>query len=163
MILALDQHEHGVELEDGDHVVYDVDRDEAHFGAASVPGRAFVWEADRAAGGRMAPALRPRRLPARRRRIPAHASGPGPARPAARAHPDRHARGTSHDYGPVEWWYETGPDPVYAAASETEDTAFVRVVLPRNGRASARSRYVDPADEEKPKPQRARIFLDEPA
>ena len=34
LILALEQHEHGVELGAGDHVVYDVDRDEAHFGAA---------------------------------------------------------------------------------------------------------------------------------
>jgi hypothetical protein len=51
---------------------------------------------------------------------------------------------------------------VFAAASETEDTAFVRVlVLRSSGRASARSRYVDPADEEKPKLQRARIYLEE--
>ena len=40
--------------------------------------------------------------------------------------------GASHEYGPFEWWYETGPDPVFAAASETEETAFVRVlVLPQ--------------------------------
>ena len=38
-------------------------------------------------------------------------------------------QGTSHEYGPFEWWYETGPDPVYAAASDTEDTAFVRVMV----------------------------------
>ena len=27
-------------------------------------------------------------------------------------------QGESHEYGPFEWWYETGPDPVFAAASE---------------------------------------------
>ena len=38
-------------------------------------------------------------------------------------------QGASHEYGPFEWWYETGPDPVFAAASETEETAFVRVLV----------------------------------
>ena len=37
------------------------------------------------------------------------------------------------------------------------------LVLPRSGQGSARSRYVDPADEEKPKLQRARVYLEQPA
>lgn len=61
-----------------------------------------------------------------------------------------------------ESWYETGPDPVYAAASETEDSAFVRVlVLPVEWEGKRTIAYVDPADEENPKLQRARIYLEE--
>ena len=69
--------------------------------------------------------------------------------------------GASHEYGPFEWWYETGPDPVFAAASETEETAFVRVlVLPQEWAGKRTITYVDPADEEKPKLQRAHIYLE---
>jgi len=72
-------------------------------------------------------------------------------------------QGASHEYGPFEWWYETGPDPVFAAASETEETAFVRVlVLPSEWAGKRTIRYVDPADEDKPKLQRARIYLEQP-
>ena len=57
-------------------------------------------------------------------------------------------QGASHEYGPFEWWYETGPDPVFAAASETEETAFVRVmVLPAEWEGKRTIRYVDPADD----------------
>ena len=73
-------------------------------------------------------------------------------------------QGTSHEYGPFEWWYETGPDPVYAAASDSEETAFVRVlVLPREWEGKRTIRYVDPADDEKPKLQRARIYFEHAA
>jgi len=69
--------------------------------------------------------------------------------------------GASHEYDPFEWWYETGPDPVFAAASEVEETAFVRVlVLPREWEGKRTIAYVDPADEEKPKLQRAHIYLE---
>ena len=38
------RHPDGVETEAGARVVYDVERDEAHFGAARVEGHALVWE-----------------------------------------------------------------------------------------------------------------------
>ena len=45
--------------------------------------------------------------------------------------------------------------------SASEETAFVRVlVLPREWEGKRTIRYVDPADEEKPKLQRARIYLE---
>jgi hypothetical protein len=70
-------------------------------------------------------------------------------------------QGTSHEYAPFEWWYETGPDPVFAAASETEPTAFVRVlVLPAEWEGQRTITYVDPADADKPKTQSARIYLE---
>jgi hypothetical protein len=51
---------------------------------------------------------------------------------------------------------------VYAVASETEDTAFVRVlVLPAEWEGKRTIAYVDPADEARPKLQRARIYFEE--
>jgi hypothetical protein len=70
-------------------------------------------------------------------------------------------QGGSHEYGPFEWWYETGPDPVFAAASESEPTAFVRVlVLPSEWEGKRTITYVDPADAEKPRLQTARVYLE---
>jgi hypothetical protein len=59
-------------------------------------------------------------------------------------------------------WFESGPEPVFAAASETELTSFVRVmVLPEEVLGTSSIRYVDPADADKPKTQRYRVFIDE--
>jgi quercetin dioxygenase-like cupin family protein len=71
--------------------------------------------------------------------------------------------GETHEYGPGEPWFESGPEPVYAAASETEESAFVRaMLLPEEWRGKRTIRYVDPADEEKPKLQRATVFSEQP-
>jgi hypothetical protein len=71
--------------------------------------------------------------------------------------------GESHEYGPFESWYESGTVPVYAAASESEETVFVRVLLlPAEWEGKRTIRYVDPADEERPKLQRARIYFECP-
>ncbi|HEY2218894.1 MAG TPA: hypothetical protein VGH35_06105 [Gaiellaceae bacterium] len=71
--------------------------------------------------------------------------------------------GETHDYGPFEPWFESGPEPVFAAASTTEPSAFVRaMLLPEEWRGKRTIRYVDPADEEKPKLQRATVFMEQP-
>ena len=71
--------------------------------------------------------------------------------------------GETHEYGPFEPWFESGPEPVFAAASATEPTAFVRaMLLPEEWRGKRTIRYVDPADEEKPKLQRATVFVEQP-
>ena len=71
--------------------------------------------------------------------------------------------GETHEYGPFEPWFESGPEPVFAAASSTEPTAFVRaMLLPEEWRGKRTIRYVDPADEDKPKLQRATVFLEQP-
>jgi len=71
--------------------------------------------------------------------------------------------GETREYGPFEPWFESGPEPVFAAASTTEPTAFVRaMLLPEEWRGQRTIRYVDPADEEKPKLQRATVFLEQP-
>ena len=77
---------------------------------------------------------------------------------ASRARIDPHG----HAYGPGEAWFEGAGDPVLATATETEDTAFVRVLLlPREWEGKRTISYLDPADEEKPKLQRATIFLEQ--
>jgi hypothetical protein len=71
--------------------------------------------------------------------------------------------GEIHEYGPLEPWFESGPEPVFAAASATESSTFVRAMLvPREWEGRRTIRYVDPADEEKPKLQRATVYLERP-
>jgi quercetin dioxygenase-like cupin family protein len=71
--------------------------------------------------------------------------------------------GETHAYGPGEPWFESGPEPVLATTSETEPSAFVRaMLLPREWEGKRTIRYVDPADEEKPKLQRATVFVERP-
>lgn len=69
--------------------------------------------------------------------------------------------GTSHEYGPLEPWFENGPEPVFAAASETEPTAFARLmVLPAELKGQSSIRYEREEDKDKPKSQRYQIYLD---
>jgi hypothetical protein len=71
--------------------------------------------------------------------------------------------GEAHEYGADQQWFESGPEPVFAAASASEPSAFVRgMLLPREWEGKRTIRYVDPADEEKPKLQRAKVFLEQP-
>ncbi len=71
--------------------------------------------------------------------------------------------GESHRYGPLEAWFEPGPEPVFAATSETERSAFVRcMVLPARLRGQSSIRYVREADAAKPKSQQYTVFVDEP-
>ena len=161
MILRLTQHPDGVTTEPGARVVYDVERDEAHYGAARVDGHALVWElTERPEGDSV---LRCDRVDFPPGGVAYRHTHPGPGlRVLLKGRIRIETQGTAHEYGPLEWWYETGPDPVYAAASETEETAFVRVlVLPAEWAGKRTITYVDPADEEKPKLQRARIYLEQ--
>jgi len=71
--------------------------------------------------------------------------------------------GETHEYGPFEPWFESGPEPVFAAASTTESSAFVRAMLLPGEWAGRRTiRYVDPADEDRPKLQRASVYFEHP-
>ena len=64
---------------------------------------------------------------------------------------------------PGEAWFEAGPDPVYAEASKTDFTAFIRVmVLPRRLLGQSSIRYVQPEDADKPKTQTYTVFVDQP-
>jgi len=160
LILRLSHHYDGFTSEDGDHVVYDVARDEAHVGAAHVDGHALVWElTERPSAPSVIRCDRVDFPPGSVAHLHTH---PGPGlRVLLEGRIRIDTQGESHEYGPFEWWYETGPDPVFAAASETEETAFVRVlVLPQEWAGKRTITYVDPADEQKPKLQRAHVYLE---
>lgn len=176
MRLTLTRHENGVETAAGNRVAYDLARDEAHAGAASVAGRALVWELheDDPAGALLSaevdldPAVR---WLMRCDRIDFPPGGvayththPGPGiRCLLHGSIRIETRGSSHGYGPLEAWFESGPEPVLAAASEAEETAFVRVLLlPAEWEGKRTIRYVDPADAERPKTQRATVYLESP-
>ncbi len=152
----------GVATEAGPRVVYDVTRDEAHFGAARVDGDAIVWEIDERPEGEWL--VRCDRVDFAPGSVAYQHRHPGAGiRVLLEGRIRIDSAGESHEYGPGEWWYESGPEPVFAAASEDEETAFVRVMLvPRELEGQRTIRYVDPADDEKPKLQRARIYLEHP-
>ena len=152
----------GVDTQAGLRVVYDVGRDEAHFGAAHVDGHALVWEIDERPEGDWL--VRCDRVDFPPGGVAYRHTHPGPGiRVLLKGRIRIDFAGESHEYGPLEWWYESGPDPVFAAASPDEETAFVRVMLvPRELEGKRTIRYVDAADEEKPKLQRARIYFEQP-
>ena len=53
------------------------------------------------------------------------------------------------------------PWDYFATASESEETAFVRVLLlPAEWVGKRSIRYIDPADDDKPKLQAARIYFE---
>ncbi len=72
-------------------------------------------------------------------------------------------QGARHGYGPLDAWFEAGPDPVYAGASSTEPSAFVRLmILPRALLGKSSISYVNPEDLARPKSQRYQVFIDVP-
>jgi quercetin dioxygenase-like cupin family protein len=160
--LRVARHPDGVVTDAGRRVVYDVVRDEAHFGAASVDGDAIVWEVDERPEGEWL--VRCDRVDFPPGGVAYLHTHPGPGiRVLLEGSIRIDSAGESHEYGPGEWWYESGPEPVFAAASEDEETAFVRVMLvPRELEGQRTIRYVDPGDDEKPRLQRARIYFEQP-
>jgi hypothetical protein len=161
--LSVSEHLEGVETKPGNRVVYDVARDTAIFGAARVDGHALVWElaGDPGPGEWL---LRCDRVTFPPGSVAYRHTHPGPGiRVLLLGRIRIETKGEAREYSPFESWYETGQDPVFAAASESEETSFVRVLLlPREWEGKRTVHYLDPADEDKPKLQRARILLEEP-
>jgi hypothetical protein len=63
---------------------------------------------------------------------------------------------------PGQAWFESGREPVYAKASATEATSFIRCsILPAAIRGKSSIMYVDPAHAAS-KPRRYTVFVDEP-
>jgi hypothetical protein len=152
-----------VETEAGNRIVYDLERNEASFGAARVDGPALVWElADDPGPGKWI--LRCDRV-----------DFPPGGIAYRHVHPGAGIRrilfgeltidrdGDAHTYVAGESWHEGADDPVLATASVSEDAAFVRVMLlPAEWAGRRTIRYVDPADEDKPRLQRATVLLEVP-
>jgi hypothetical protein len=176
LILALHERPEGVAPTPGNRVVYDLERGEAHFGEVAVDGAALVWElsaepvddAALAAEVDLDPGvewlMRCDRIDFPPGGVAYRHTHPGPGiRRLLFGSIRIDTAGASHEYGPGGAWFESGPEPVYAAASEVEPTAFVRVLLlPREWEGKRTIRYVDAADEEKPKLQRPTVYFDRP-
>jgi quercetin dioxygenase-like cupin family protein len=162
----------------GNRVVYDLSRGEAHFGAAAVAGPALVWQLEDV-HEEPAGALLSRVVEldpgvewiARCDRIDFPPNGiayththPGPGiRYLLHGEIEIRTEGHSTLYGPGGAWFEAGPDPVHATAAAQGETAFVRVLLlPAEWAGKRTIRYVDPADEDRPKLQRPTVFFDQP-
>jgi quercetin dioxygenase-like cupin family protein len=155
-------HPNGVTTEDESSVVYDVGREQAHRGAVTVDGPAIVWDIDDRPDGEWL--VRCDRVDFPPGGVAYRHTHPGPGiRVLLKGQISIETRGDTHTYGPLEQWFEEGPEPVYAAASDDEETAFVRVMLVPAELAGQRTiRYVDPEDEDKSKLQRATIYFEHP-
>ena len=169
-----------VELEPAARIVYDVDRNEAgrHRGAYSLSGPAHALSFELVPAKSAAALLSaPVELPAGNQSLIRCDRVDFPPGGVAYLHTHQgpgirvllhgairiDTAGRSHSYGPLEAWFEPGPEPVFAAASETEPTAFVRcMVLPGRLRGHSSIRYVRDEDAAKPKPQSYTMFVDEP-
>jgi hypothetical protein len=178
MRLSLYEFATGVETIGGNRVVYDLGGERAFFGAASVDGHALVWQLDATEEDsegallsrtvRLDPfadwIVRCDRVDFPKGGIAYLHTHPGPGiRYLLHGELEVRTEGRSSFHGPGGAWFESGPEPVYAAASQHLDTAFVRVlVLPAEWAGKRTIHYVDPADEVKPKLQRATVYFDHP-
>jgi quercetin dioxygenase-like cupin family protein len=158
--LRFTEHADGLEIGEGRHVVYDLEQDEAHFGAARVPGYALVWELDDPGAAHVVRCDRVDFPPGGVAYRHVH-PGAGIRRILHGELTIERGDGESHTYRAGESWFEGADDPVLATASPTEETAFVRVmVLPAEWAGRRTIRYLDPADEDKPRLQRATVLLE---
>jgi hypothetical protein len=176
LIFSLYEHPDGDQVPAANAEGNDVKRNAAHLGPVRIEGQALVWQlepearedAKLSAEVDLEPGadwlLRCDRVdfpPGGLAYVHTH---PGPGircllHGTLRIEADRE----SHTYGPFGAWFEAADQPVLAAASETEETSFVRaMLLPREWEGKRTIRYVNPEDEEKPKTQRATVFLEAP-
>jgi hypothetical protein len=71
--------------------------------------------------------------------------------------------GHSVCYGPGGAWFEAGPVPVFAQAAADRPSRFIRcMVLPRELLGKSSIRYERAEDQDKPKSQRYRVYVDAP-
>jgi quercetin dioxygenase-like cupin family protein len=161
--LSLTEHLEGAITHGGNVVVYDVMRNQAHFGEADVDGHALVWEVtgDPGPGDWIVRCDRVDFPPGSVAYLHTH---PGPGiRVLLKGSIRIVTAGESHEYGPFDSWYESGPEPVLALASETDETAFVRVLLlPSEWLGRRTIRYVNAEDAHKPKTQQVSVFFEHP-
>jgi hypothetical protein len=176
VILALHEHPNGVDPLPGHRVVYELASGAARFGATAAGGHALVWELSEygGAGARLAVDVRLDRgaqwvMRCDRVDFPPGSIAyrhvhPGPGiRRLLHGQLTIDAEDHANTYGAGGAWFEDADYPVLATASAADDTAFVRVmVLPAEWAGKRTVRYLDPADETKPKLQRATVLLEEP-
>jgi quercetin dioxygenase-like cupin family protein len=159
--LTLTEHPDGLEIGEGRHVVYDLEQDEAHYGAARVPGHALLWELGDPGPGHVVRCDRVDFPPAGVAYRHVH-PGEGIRRVLHGELTIDRGDGEPRTYRAGESWHEAADEPVTATAGNA-DTAFVRVlVLPAEWAGRRTIRYLDPADEDEPRRQRATVLLEVP-
>ena len=178
MRLALHHHRSGAALGGPNAIVYDLGAGAAQLAPASVDGEALSWTL---AGDQEALAdallvgeveldpqaewlMRCDRVEFEPGGVAYRHVHPGPGiRYLLYGQISIESAGQVDTYGPGEAWFERGPDPVLATTSRSEPSAFVRVLLLPASYAGQRTiRYVDPADADKPKTQKATVFCEAP-
>jgi quercetin dioxygenase-like cupin family protein len=176
--LTLFAHDAGVAAEGPNRIVYDIDANVAHGAPAEASGRALVWELSNdgeAPDGALMSVevdldpstewiMRADRIDFDPGGVAHRHTHPGPGiRCLLFGEITIDSEGEQHTYGPGEPWFERGPDPVLATTTETEPSAFARVLLlPAEWAGKRTISYVDPADADKPKTQRPTVFLEQP-
>jgi hypothetical protein len=181
---ALYEHPEGATVEDGAWVVYDIERNEAFLGAAHARGPTLVWQLPGAENELVTyrheenPALavdveldgstdwivRCDRVEFPPRGVAYRHVHPGPGiRRLLFGELTIESADGDRTYRGGEAWFENAEYPVLATASQTEATAFVRVMLlPAEWKGLRTIRYLDPADDDKPRFQRADVLLEVP-
>jgi quercetin dioxygenase-like cupin family protein len=159
--LRLSEHPDGIEIGEGRHVVYDLTAGKAFFGAATVNTRALLWELDDPGPGHV---VRCDRVDFPPGSVAYRHTHPGAGiRRLLHGELTIVGPGGERTYTSGGAWFEGAGYEVLATASASEETAFVRVlILPREWAGKRTIRYVDPADDDRPKLQRATILLEQP-
>ena len=169
--LALSSHPDGVETGKGRHVAYDIEANTAAFGATRIEGPALTFhvtdepsddvllavEVSVPSGTHL---LRCDRIDFPPGGIAYTHTHPGPGiRCQLLGELTVFSGGVTGTYRPMEPWFESGPDPVYAEASGDGPAAFVRaLLLPVEWAGKRTIKYLDPNDAERPKLQKATVF-----
>jgi hypothetical protein len=176
VIFSLHEYPAGVRPLPGRRVVYELATGEARFGATPADGHALVWELSEygGAGAKLAVEIDPDRSGSwlmRCDRVDFPAGGvayrhvhPGPGiRRLLHGELTIESDDQTRAYRAGGAWFEGADYPVLATASAGEEAAFVRtMLLPAEWAGRRTVRYLDPADDEKPKLQRATVLLEEP-
>lgn len=175
MYLTLTEHHRGLSTGPGNHVVYELASNRALFGEVSTDEHSLLFSLGRqpdksALLSQMITVAAGQEVLMRCDRIDFPPGGiahlhthPGPGiRCQLFGRLTVTTSGHTRTYGRLEPWFESGPDPVLAVADEDVASAFVRVlVLPLRWAGKRTINYVDPVDAEKPKLQKATVFLEE--
>lgn len=174
MQFSLYEHPDGVQVPTGNSVGYDVMRNAAHLGPAWIEGQALVWQVEARAREEAklsvdvdlsgASLIRCDRVDFPPGGVAYLHTHPGPGiRCLLHGSLRIDAEGESRTYGPFGAWFEDADYPVLATVSDTEETSFVRaLLLPREWEGKRTIRYLNPEDEERPKTQRATVFIETP-
>ncbi len=178
MRLALHHHPNGAEVTAPQAIVYDVAAEAACVTPVRVQGEALSWtlvgDQDQTRGALLSSPvmldpqtewlMRCDRVEFEPGGIAYRHTHPGPGiRFLLHGAITIESEGRVDSYQAGQAWFEPGPEPVLATTSPSEPSAFARALLLPVAFAGQRTiRYVDPADAEKPRNQKATILCEVP-